>query len=175
MRSLLIFFAGCLFLALALTAGVRTVEAHTFHTSLMEMEYNAQNQSVEIAVQVFAHDLETILSRRAGRRVRLDRNSDAQALVFAYLREALNIRNREGQEKRLAWVGMESKADAVWLYVEAKMLEGLAGAQVRDRIFFDLLDDQVNLIHLKYEGRKADLVFKPGDGFKTVGEAAAKN
>jgi hypothetical protein len=161
-------------LAASLTAAAPAPAAHTFHTSLMQMDYNAAEQSVEIAVQVFAHDLETILSRRARRRVRLDRTPDAQALTFAYLREAVNIKNREGQDKTLSWVGMESKADAVWLYLETKMPEGLAGAQIRNRIFFDLLDDQVNLIHLKYEGRKADLVFKPGDGFKAVGETAVR-
>jgi hypothetical protein len=41
--------------------------AHTFHTSLMRLEYNTKEQNVEISIQVFAHDLETILSKRAGK------------------------------------------------------------------------------------------------------------
>lgn len=175
MRIKLRLFAAIpsLFLLLALVVGAPASSAHTFHTSLMQVEYNSQEQLVEISVQVFAHDLETILSRRSGKTVRLDRTPDAAALTLAYLRDVLNIKNRDGQEKSLAWVGMESQADAVWLYVEAKMPEGIANAQIRDRIFFDLLDDQLNLVHLKYEDKKSDLVFKPGDGFKAVAESSS--
>jgi hypothetical protein len=48
------------------------------------------------------------------------------------------------------------------------MPEGLESATLRDRILFETLEDQVNIVHLKYEGKKADLVFKPGDEFKAI-------
>jgi hypothetical protein len=146
---------------------------HTFHTSLMQLEYNAQSQSVEVSIQVFVHDLENILSRRSGKSVRLDKTPEAAQLTLAYLNEAVSLKNREGQSKTFTWVGMEPEADAVWLYVETKMPEGIEGAQVRDRLFFEQLDDEVNLVHVKDEGKKADLVFKPGDDFKAI--VAAKS
>jgi hypothetical protein len=147
------------------------VAAHTFHTSLMEMDYNAETQSVEIAVQVFSHDLESVLTKRNGKSVRLDKTPNVAELTLAYLQSACTLKNREGQEKTFNWVGMEAKADAVWLYVETKMPEGLDGAEMRDRIFFEQLEDQVNLVHVKYNGKKADLVFKIGDEFKAIVEA----
>lgn len=159
---------ACLLALFIYVATSPVLSAHTFHTSLMQMEYNPQEQLVEISVQVFSHDLETVLSRRNGKTVRLDRTAGVDKLVLSYLQDTINITNGDGQAKTLSWVGMEAKADAVWLYVEAKMPEGLAGAQVRNRILFDLLDDQVNIVHAKYDGRKADLVFKPGDGFKSL-------
>ncbi len=143
---------------------------HTFHTSLMQLEYNSQQQSLEVSIQVFVHDLENILSRRSGKSIRLDKTPEAAQLTLAYLNDAVNLKNREGQTKNFTWVGMEPEADAVWLYVETKMPEGLEGAQVRDRLFFEQLDDQVNLVHVKYEGKKVDLVFKPGEDFKVIAE-----
>lgn len=160
-------FVRLLLLLLALSSE-QTLAAHTFHTSLMSMEYNREEQSVEITVQVFSHDLEDILSRRNHRNVRLGKTPDAPALINAYLGEAVNLKNGAGQQKAFSWVGMETQADRVWLYIEASMPEGLDGAQLRNRIFFDLLDDQVNLVHLKDGERKNDLVFKPGDGFKPL-------
>lgn len=142
--------------------------AHTFHTSLMQMEYNAQAQTVEIAVQVFTHDLENILTRRSGKRVRIDKTPAAPRLALDYVREAFVLKNRRDETKVFSWVGMEQTSDAVWLYIEAKMPEGLAGARLRNRIFFDLLDDQVNLVHVKFDGKKTDFVFKPGDDFKAI-------
>lgn len=158
-------------LLVCVATSTRGVAAHTFHTSLMEMNYNAETQSIEIAVQVFSHDLESVLSKRNGKAVRLDKTPDAAALTLAYLQSAFTLKNRGGKEKTLAWVGMEAKADAVWLYVETKMPEGLAGAEMRDKIFFEQLEDQVNLVHIKYDGKKADLVFKAGDEFKPIVEA----
>jgi hypothetical protein len=146
----------------------RTTKAHTFHTSLAQMEYNAQEKSVEISLEVFTNDLEAALSKRSGKKVRLDKTEGADALVLAYLQDTLNLKNSQGEIKKLSWVGMESKADAMWLYVEAAMPEGLDGAALRDRLFFESLEDQVNLVHLKYEDKKADLVFKPGDEFKAI-------
>lgn len=163
-------FIKIMFLLVMCAAAPSLAAAHTFHTSLMSMEYNSREQLMEISVQVFAHDLENILTRRNGKKVRLDRTPDAQALILAYLQGAVNLKNGAGETKALTWVGMESKADRVWLYVEAKMPEGLNGAQLRNSILFDLLDDQVNLVHLKYEGKKNDLVFKPGDTFKSLFE-----
>lgn len=145
--------------------------AHTFHTSLMNMEYNRQEQLVEISIQVFSHDLETVLTRRSGKNVRLDKTPDAEQLTFAYLQDTLNLKNGAGETKKLTWVGMEAKSDRAWLYIEAKMPEGLQGAQLRNRIFFDLLDDQLNLVHLKDAEQKNDLAFKPGDDFKALFEA----
>jgi hypothetical protein len=168
MRLTLYIFAIVLLLAASPGPNVAVEPLHTFHTSLMQAEFNDKEKTLEISIQVFSHDLETVLSKRAGKRVRLDKSSEAPALVLAYLSEAVNIRNREGQVKAFTWVGMEPQADAVWIYLESKMPEGLEGAQLRNRIFFDLLDDQVNRVHLKYEGKKADLVFRPGEDFKTI-------
>lgn len=154
--------------ALAHAAPLAARPLHTFHTSLMQAEYNEKEKSVEISIQVFSHDLENILSKRSGKRIRLDKTPEAPALTLAYLSEAVILKNRDGQPKKFSWVGLEAQADAVWLYVETKMPEGLEGAQLRNRILFDLLDDQVNLVHFKYEGKKADLVFKPGEDFKAI-------
>ncbi|MBV9211214.1 MAG: hypothetical protein JOZ52_11320 [Acidobacteria bacterium] len=147
---------------------------HTFHTSLMQVEYNEKEQSVEFSIQVFVHDLENTLSRRSGKEVLLDKTPEAAELTFAYLKEAVSLKSREGKLQSFTWVGMEPEADAVWLYIETKMPEGLEGAQLRDRLFFESLDDQVNLVHLKYNGKKADLVFKPGEDFKAITETKAE-
>lgn len=148
--------------------GTPAASAHTFHTSLMQLEYNEQEKTVEISIEVFAHDLEDVLSSRSGRHVMLDRTPDADKLALAYLQDTVTLKNGAGEIKALSWVGMESKADAVWLYVEAQMPEGLQGAQLRDGIFFELLDDQVNLVHVKHGSLKMDLVFKRGDEFKAL-------
>lgn len=146
----------------------RAAAAHKYYTSLAQVEYNAEAKSVEVTLRVFADDLELALTRRAGRVVSLDRTKEADRLVMAYLRDTFELKNRDGETKALKWVGMELRAGTVWLYVEAEMPEGLAGARLRDHLLFELFDKQVNTVSVRYAGARADLVFARGDGERAV-------
>ena len=143
---------------------------HTFHASLMQVEYNDKEKLVEMSLQVFTHDLENILSRRSGKTVILEKTPDASQLTLAYLNESINLKGRDGKVRTFSWVGMEPEADAVWLYIETKMPEGLDGVELRNRVLFELFNDQVNRVHIKYDNKKYDLVFKPGDDFKAIAQ-----
>ena len=69
---------------------------------------------------------------------------------------------------KLQWVRMEPEVDTVWIYIETKVREDVAELSVRDGILFDLFDDQLNVLHIRYNGKAAGLVFKPGDKFKAI-------
>ncbi len=141
----------------------RAPAAHKFYTSLARVEYNEEEKTVEVALRVFADDLELALTRRSGRRIYLDSTKDAADVALAYLRETFEISGRDGRKVELKWVGMETQADVAWLYFEAPLPDGLAGARLRDRVLLELFQTQVNIVNLKYGGRKLDLVFKRGD------------
>lgn len=132
------------------------------------MEYDEQEKLVEISIEVFTNDLENILSRRSGNNVRLDKSTRVAQLALAYLNETIKLKNYDGHLKTFSWVGMEPRADTVWLYIETKMPEGFEGISIRNCVFFELFSDQVNRVHIKRDGKKADLVFKPGDDFKAI-------
>ena len=142
--------------------------AHKFYTSLAQVEYNAESRTAEVALRVFADDFELALTRRARRRVSLDRTKDADRLALAYLRDTFEIRNRDGQTKPLKWVGMELRSGVAWLYFEAEMPEGLAGARLRDHVLFELFEKQVNTVTIRHQGGRTDLVFARGDGEHAV-------
>lgn len=154
--------------AASCVGAARAAAAHKFYTSLARVEYNASEKTAEVTLRVFADDLELALKRRAGREVKLDRTKDADQLVLAYLRDTFEIKNGGGEAKALKWVGMELRAGLAWLYVEAEMPEGLAGARLRDQLFFELFDEQVNTVSVRYRGASADLVFVRGDGERAV-------
>lgn len=153
-------------------ASLHAAPSHKFYTSLAQVEYNSEEKSVEVSMRVFADDLELALKRRTGREVRLDQTKDADRLVLAYLQDTFEIRNREGVTKSLKWVGMELRAGVAWLYFEAEMPEGLSGARLRDQVLFELFDEQVNTVSVRYTGARSDLVFVHGDGEQPVSAPA---
>ena len=141
---------------------------HTFHASLAQIEFNSGAGTAEIAIRLFTDDLENALSGRSGRRIRMDVTPSAEQLTLAYLREVFELTGADGQPRTLSWVGAEATVNTVWVYLEAKMPGGLAGARVENRIFFELFDDQVNTVNVKQGEERASLVFERGDGGKIV-------
>jgi hypothetical protein len=141
--------------------------AHKYHTSVTRLEYNPKERAAEITIQTFTDDLKDILTKRAGKNVRLDGGNDADRLAFDYLRGAFELKNG-GAKIELQWVGMEVKGETVWLYVLAKMPEGLSKTSLRNAFLFDLFDDQVNIVNVLHGSKKSSLVFKHGEGERQI-------
>ncbi|MGI9106625.1 MAG: DUF6702 family protein [Pyrinomonadaceae bacterium] len=154
--------------ALTATRVLPAASAHKFHTSFAEAEYNARERSLEVTLRTFPDDLENILSKRSGKRVSLDRKREAEPLLTAYLQETFQLKDAQGKTVKLTWVGMDAGVDSVWLYFEARLPGGFAGAQLRNQFLFDLFDDQVNLVNVKVDTKKQSLSFKPGDNFQSL-------
>jgi len=143
--------------------------AHRYHTSVTRLEYNAAERLAEITVQTFADDIEAAVSKRNGAagKVRLDSSKKTNALVLAYFRTALELKNGDA-ELELQWIGMELKGYTVWIYLQAKAPEGLANTSLRNKILFDLFADQVNIVNVISNGKRSSVVFKRGDAAKVI-------
>lgn len=146
----------------------RVDAAHKFHASLTQIEVNSTAKTVEVAIRVFADDLEEALTRRSGHRVRLETASDFDELALAYVASTLKLVAPDGEPLTLRWIGKEASVDVVWLYVEAPMSSNLDGSVLENTLFFDLFEDQVNTVNLKDGKRRATLTFSTGDGAKPI-------
>ncbi|MBC7797113.1 MAG: hypothetical protein H7Z37_09600 [Pyrinomonadaceae bacterium] len=147
-----------------------TANAHTFHSSLSRIDFNTKENSVEITIQVFTNDLQDALTRRSKnkKKINIEKSPNVGDLIVDYLSENFVLKNKSGESKKLTWIGMERQGDAVLLYVETKMPETLTDSTLENRVFFDMFDDQVNLVTARYDAQKVDLAFKAGDTLKSL-------
>lgn len=148
---------------------------HQVHVSITQIEFDQTRQSVEVVIRVFADDLENALSRHLKRPVKIDaatdgRNKEAGEMAIAYLRSCFELRSKNGRQVKLNWAGMEGQADLFWLYIEGKMPGGIDGAQLKNRIFFELFDDQVNIVNTIHRGKQIGLMYEVKDGMKVITE-----
>ena len=153
--------AGLILLGL-LGAG-SALSAHSVHASLAQIEHNRATGKAEISIRLFVDDFEQALAKQKGAPVRLDKVSEPDRIVLAYLADALVLTGRDGRKASLVWVGMDVQALTVWIYLEAKLENGLAGGRLRNTVLFDLFDDQVNTVNLRQGKARETLVFDPGD------------
>jgi hypothetical protein len=150
-----------------------TPHPHKIHVSVTNLEFDQPKQLVEIVIRVFTDDLENALSQRAKREMKVDpatAGKDRQVIeqVMAYLRSNFELKNRAGRPVTLSWNGIEGQMDMFWIYVKGRMPGGLEGAQLRNKIFCELFDDQVNIVNAKHQGKQIGLMFESKDDFKAL-------
>lgn len=134
------------------------------------MDYNAQGKLAEISIQLFAHDLVPALERFGKKSVDLEKTPDIDKLILKYLDANFVLKNKKGEAKKLVWVGKEQQTDTVYVYVEIPMNEDFDGYTLQNTIFFDVFRRQVNMLVARYNGKKADLLFKVGDREKPISQ-----
>ena len=145
-----------------------TATAHRFHTSLTRIDYNSELKIYEITIQLFTHDLKPILGKRSGKRVELEKTSDVDKLILSYLNEHFALTDKKGEVKTLKWIGKEVEIDSVRIYLETVATENPESYQLKNTIFLENFPEQVNLVVCRYDGKKADLMFKAGDKIKEI-------
>jgi hypothetical protein len=158
-------------------AAIRNPPPHNIHVSVTNLEFDDPKQMVEIVIRVFTDDLENALSRRAKQLVKIapaTAGKDRQFIdpVTAYLRSRIELKNKAGRQVALNWNGTKSQpgpqGDMIWIFLKGRMPGGLEGAQIRNKIFCELFDDQVNIVNAKHQGKRIGLMFESKDDFKTL-------
>lgn len=170
--------AASVFICIALPSpnpqsAIRSPHFHKIHVSVTHLEFDQSKQTVEAVIRVYTDDLENALSRRFKREVKIDpatpgKDRRVSELILGYLRDSFELKNRAGRPVIFTWSGIEGRMDMFWIYVKGRMPGGLEGAQARNKIFYELFDDQVNIVNAKHEGRQIGLMFESKDDFKPI-------
>lgn len=144
---------------LALTLATASAQAHPFHVSLAEAEWNAKTGQLEVALKVHATDLEKALRRHSGKPIDLDKSPETDRRIMAYLKHVFRVNATPGRPCAIKWVGKEVTVKSAWLYFEIPLPKGIEGVRFSNQIFFELLSNQVNTINFKQGRRKLTLRF----------------
>ncbi len=147
---------------LLLTGGQRAAAAHPFHETVTEVRYNAEKACYEIAVKAYPEELEAAVTLSQRRRFRLAA-PDAEERLAEYVKRTLEV--RWGQSPgELQWVGLEESPKDVWIYVQwNRPAEAKADAapELRNRLLFELYDDQSNIVVRRIKGKREAVTLSP--------------
>ncbi len=140
--------------------------AHNYHTSLTRIDFNKKEKSLEIEINLFNHDLESVLVKRNAKRINLEKSKETDKLLFEYLKENFIVVDSSGNVKNPVWIGKEILNDMTTVFIEIGSIENLDGLKLQNKIFFESVAEQVNLVTIHSDIEKFDLEFKKGDDFK---------
>ena len=127
---------------------------HPFHVSVVEVEHNATDKTLEISCKIFTDDFETILAKNYKTKVDLINPANKAAmdsLVKKYILSHLSIK-ANGKPVVLNYIGYENEKEAAYGYVEVESISSVSKLEITNSILFDKFDDQVNIMHIKAGG-----------------------
>lgn len=129
---------------------------HPFHVSVVEIEHNAGDKTLEISCKIFTDDFENILAKNYKAKVDLinpPNKAAMDSLVKKYTVSHLLIR-ANGKPVILNYVGYENDKEAAYVYIEVENMAFIDNLQITNTILYDKFDDQINIMHVKVKGER---------------------
>ena len=138
---------------------------HKFYVSTTTIEFKEEKNVIQITCQLFIDDVEKSLNRYQ-EDIKLAPDSNKQEidkLLKKSLKKSILI-SIDGKTTDLIYIGREYKNDILQCYFEANAPASSQNLSIENRTFFDLFEDQQNIIHYKNKSiRKSFLLYSEND------------
>jgi hypothetical protein len=132
------------------------VSAHPFHVSVIEINHNAVDRTLEISCKIFTDDFEKSLAKNYKTKVDLINPPNKAAmdtLVKKYLYSHLTIK-ANGKTVVFNYLGFENDHEAAYGYIEVPDVPAVNIFDIHSSIMFDMFEDQMNIFHVTVGGKR---------------------
>ena len=127
---------------------------HPFFVSVIDVNHNEKEATIEISVRCFTNDLEKMIATETKNTINLSgpsQKNKADALLKAYLTKRLNLAVN-GNKSNLEYLGFEIQKESTWTYFEIKNIKQLSQLNVLCEVLFGINDQQINIFHVNAKG-----------------------
>lgn len=141
-------FSMCVLIAIAMG-----FTKHDFHVSITDLYL--KEDTVQIAVKVFTHDLEETLKETTGTTIFLDNSTDpsfAFKTIRGYCEPRIEIANAS-KNYPIRWIGHEYEDDVTWIYGYAIKDPEASIISIKNTLLQYGDHPQHNMIHLTQNGK----------------------
>ena len=129
---------------------------HPLYISVLEINHNAKEKTLEISCKIFTDDFEKILARNYNTKVDLVNPPDKKSmdtLVKKYIQTHLSA-NLDGKPVRFSYLGFERESEAVYSYFEVDNVMAVKTISLTNKLMQDMFTDQINLMHVTVGGNR---------------------
>lgn len=130
---------------------VSVVLFHPFFVSVIQIDQNAKEKSLEVSVRIFAEDFEATLKKFGNTKLDLQHPTDKVAtdkLINTYLQTKLQLKV-DGKPVTMHYIGYEQKLESIWVYLEVDNVPSLKKLDINCNLLYEFEQKQSNIIHVK--------------------------
>lgn len=120
---------------------------HRFHAGITDISMNSRTGNTEIVHTYMSHDVEALLENLYQRQFDLSDEDDI-AIFRRYLDKQFQIKDAQGQNLTLNWVGLKIDPDHVTVFQEIAKTNLPEMATIQQATLTDFLADQINTINI---------------------------
>ena len=137
---------ACFFLLISLA-----FTTHKYYLSLTQIEYNKDQNSLEVIINVFMDDIELAINKEYAIDLNLttkDELKDADVYFHNYLTKNLTFTINNELVKH-TYIGKEYEGDLVYFYLEIAVKENPTSLEVFNTILLTYFEQQQNVVKFK--------------------------
>lgn len=144
---------------------------HPIHITVTDINFDRERGALEIITKVFLDDLEKEI-RSIKKEDYLDITKPGKArttddLLKPYIKERFKVMVN-GKEVECNYLGHEIETEAVYLYLEVEKVKKLKSLSVENTVLLNFFDDQVNMVHVKVDGKLRSMKIESGEEVGTL-------
>lgn len=129
---------------------------HPFYVSVVDINQNVKEATVEVSIRIFTPDLEQTLQKYSSSKVDIAHPSDKQLLekqISNYINQKLQLKINN-QAVTMQYVGHEIQMESVWIYFEIQKITQLKKLDINCNLLYDFQNLQSNIFHVKANGNE---------------------
>ena len=138
------------------------ITIHKFYVSVTQVEYNKEEQALQIISRIFIDDIEDLLKERYDVSVNFDKkekSSEIDKYLTTYLNQKL-VFKVNGKKVNFVFIGKEYEQDLVICYLEIENIPSLETIEITNEVLMDLFEEQQNIIHIKKGNQRKSLILE---------------
>ncbi len=127
---------------------------HPFFVSVIDIQHNPKEATLEISVRAFTDDLEKMILKESNIVIDLSdpkQKTRANQLVEQYIQRKIAL-NSNGAKLKLDFIGFEIQSESTWSYFEVKNMKQLKQLGINCELLFGINPQQINIIHVTSNG-----------------------
>jgi hypothetical protein len=129
---------------------------HPFHVSVIEINHNAAEKTLEISCKIFTDDFEKALAKNYKTKVDLinpPNKAVMDTLVKRYLLSHFSLK-ANGKAVVFNYLGFENDHEAAYGYIEVADVPSVSKVDIYTNIMYEMFDDQMNIFHVIVNGNR---------------------
>ncbi|GMN10469.1 hypothetical protein MTsPCn9_35350 [Croceitalea sp. MTPC9] len=136
--------------------------AHKFYVSVTNINYSEKTDALQITSRIFIDDLEVLLKERYGIDAALGTEKET-SMADDYIQKYLKAKFVLELNEEIAsynYIGKKYDNDVVIIYLEVPEIgfTALNSISIQNEVLTDLYEEQKNLVHIKWKGKKKSFV-----------------
>ena len=142
---------ACFFLLISLA-----FTTHKYYLSLTQIEYNKNQKSLEVIINVFMDDIELAINKEYAIDLNLttkDELKDADVYFHKYLTKNLTF-TIDNDIVTHNYIGKEYEGDLVYFYLEIAVKENPKSLEVFNTILLTYFEQQQNIVKFKNDSKR---------------------